>query len=232
MKILIADDDRPVSLFISRGLTAESYAVDQSYDGAEALQMALTVDYDLVILDMSMPGMDGSEVVRRLRAIKPDMRILVLSGRSQTADRVATLDGGADDYLTKPFSMLELSARVRTLLRRRGTAVTATLKVADMELDRVARTVSRGGRRIELTVKEFGLLELLMLNAGRTLTRAAIIDQVWNLAFDSGTNVVDVYINYLRHKVDYGFEQRLIRTVRGMGYQLCVPNEPAQTTAA
>jgi DNA-binding response OmpR family regulator len=211
---------------MKKALSAEAYAVDVAADGREALQAATEVDYDLVILDLGLPGMDGSEVLKNLRAKRVSAKIMVLSGRAGLEDRVKGLNLGADDYMTKPFSVSELAARVRALLRRHGPATDICLKVADLELNRVERTVHRAGRRIDLTVKEFALLEYLMRHAGHCMTRAALIEHVWNLGFDGQTNVVDVYINYLRRKIDQGFSQRLIHTVRGFGYQICEPEVP------
>jgi DNA-binding response OmpR family regulator len=178
------------------------------------------VDYDLLILDLNLPGLDGLGVLKSLRQRKPSLPVMILTARSRVEDRVQCLDMGADDYLVKPFSFLELSARARALLRRCHLPSESVLAVRDLRLDRVERRVERSGRRIDLTTKEFALLEYLMRNVGRRLTRAMIIEHVWNLTFDSTTNVVDVYINYLRRKVDDGFPFPLIHTVRGVGYEL------------
>ncbi|MCH7985865.1 MAG: response regulator transcription factor [Acidobacteria bacterium] len=220
MRVLVAEDDNALASFVRKGLEAEHYAVDIASDGAEAQYMAEEYDYDLVILDLTLPQTDGLHVLKRVRAKKSGLPVLVLTARSRVEDRVKGLDLGADDYLTKPFSFSELSARVRALLRRGSRPAESILRAEDLELNRVERTVKRAGRRIELTPKEFALLEYLMLNAGRRVTRTMIIEHVWNLSFDTMTNVVDVYINYLRKKVDEGFGHRLIRTVRGVGYQL------------
>ncbi len=174
----------------------------------------------MVILDLTFPQTDGLHILKRVRAKKSGLPVLVLTARSRVVDRVKGLDLGADDYLTKPFSFSKLSARVRALLRRGSRPAESVLRAEDLELNRVERKVKRAGRRIELTPKEFALLEYLMLNAGRRVTRTMIIEHVWNLSFDTMTNVVDVYINYLRKKVDAGFGHKLIRTVRGVGYQL------------
>jgi DNA-binding response OmpR family regulator len=182
--------------------------------------MALEFDYDLLVLDLNLPSVDGISILKSLRQRKPSVPVMILTARSRVEDRVQCLDTGADDYLVKPFSFLELSARARALLRRSHLPSESVLTVRDLRLDRVERRVERGGRRIDLTTKEFALLEYLMRNAGRRLTRAMIIEHVWNLTFDSTTNVVDVYINYLRRKVDDGFSPSLIHTVRGVGYQL------------
>ena len=220
MRVLVAEDDSALASFVRKGLEAEHYAVDIASDGEEAQYMAEEYDYDLVILDLTLPQTDGLHVLKRVRAKKSGLPVLVLTARSRVEDRVKGLDLGADDYLTKPFSFSELSARVRALLRRGSRPAESILRAEDLELNRVERTVKRAGRRIELTPKEFALLEYLMLNAGRRVTRTMIIEHVWNLSFDTMTNVVDVYINYLRKKVDAGFGHKLIRTVRGVGYQL------------
>lgn len=225
MRILVAEDDTALSSFVKKGLEAEHYAVDVAREGDEAQYMAEQFDYDLLLLDLTLPRIDGLKVLERVRAAKPSLPVLVLTGRTRVEDRVKGLDLGADDYLTKPFSFTELSARVRALLRRGMRPAASLLRVADLEIDRVERQVRRGGRRIELTAKEFGLLEYLMRNCGHTVSRAMIVEHVWNLSFDSMTNVVDVYINYLRKKVDEGFANRLIHTVRGVGYRLGAEEE-------
>jgi DNA-binding response OmpR family regulator len=220
MRVLIAEDDKPVAMFLRKGLEAENYAVDVATDGKGALFMATEYEFDLVILDLNLPEADGLEVLQGIRAKKADLPVIVLTQRSRVEDRVKGLDIGADDYLTKPFAYSELSARVRALMRRGVRPLEATLRAADLEINRVERTVRRAERRIDLTPKEFALLEYLMLNSGHRVTRAMIIEHVWNLSFDTMTNVVDVYINYLRRKVDEGAPVRLIRTIRGVGYQL------------
>jgi len=222
MRILIAEDDGPLASFVKKGLEAEHYAVDVSADGEQARAMAAELEYDLVILDLNLPRLDGVSILRSVRTRKASMPVLVLTGRSKVEDRVQCLDIGADDYLVKPFSFSELSARIRALLRRCHLPAESVLRVEDLKLDRVERRVERAGRRIELTSKEFALLEYLMRNAGRRITRAMIIEHVWNLSFDTCTNVVDVYINYLRRKVDDGFSKPLIHTIRGVGYELSV----------
>lgn len=220
MRILIVEDDAALSNFVRKGLEAEHYAVDATTDGERGRAMALEFDYDLLVLDLNLPGVDGISLLKSLRQRKPSVPVMILTARSRVEDRVLCLDTGADDYLIKPFSFLELSARARALLRRSHLPSESVLIVRDLRLDRVERRVERSGRRIELTTKEFALLEYLMRNAGRRLTRAMIIEHVWNLTFDSTTNVVDVYINYLRRKVDDGFTPPLIHTVRGVGYQI------------
>jgi len=220
MRILVVEDDTPLATFVRKGLEAEHYAVDTAGDGEQARCMALESDYDLLILDLNLPKLDGIEVLRSIRARKVSLPVLVLTARSRIEDRVQALDSGADDCLNKPFSFTELSARVRALLRRGPRTVETLLQVADLELDRVERKVKRGGKHIDLTSKEFALLEYLLRNAGRRVTRTMIIEHVWNLSFDTSTNIVDVYVNYLRRKVDDGFTPRLIHTVRGVGYEL------------
>ncbi len=220
MRILIAEDDAPLASFVRKGLEAEHYAVDVSADGEQARAVGSEFDYDLVVLDLALPRLDGMSILRQLRVLKPSMPILILTARSRVEDRVQCLDAGADDYMVKPFSFTELSARIRALLRRSHLPAASLLWVDDLKLDRVERRVERAGRRIELTAKEFGLLEYLMRNAGRRVTRAMIIEHVWNLTFDTATNVVDVYINYLRRKVDDGSAHKLIHTIRGVGYEL------------
>jgi DNA-binding response OmpR family regulator len=218
MRILIAEDDVPLAGFLRKGLEAEHYAVDVAADGITASELATAYDYDLLVLDLNLPKRDGVAVLREVRSTREEVPILVLTGRTRVEDRVSTLDQGADDYVTKPFSFSELSARVRALLRRGKLPQQVTLQVDDLVLDRIERSVERGGKRIELTSKEFALLEYLMRNAGRCITRAMIIEHVWNISFDTTTNVVDVYINYLRKKVDENAPRKLIQTVRGAGY--------------
>lgn len=220
MRILIVEDDRALSSFIKKGLEAEHQAVDAVEDGEQGLSLGLAIEYDLAILDLNLPGVDGLSVLKTLRRQRVRLPVIILTARSRVEDRVQCLDAGADDYLIKPFSFLELSARIRALLRRSRLPSESVLNVLDLSLDRVERKVQRAGRPIDLTVKEFALLEYLMRNAGRRLTRAMIIEHVWNLNFDSTTNIVDVYINYLRRKVDDGSTSPLIHTVRGVGYQL------------
>jgi DNA-binding response OmpR family regulator len=225
MRMLIAEDDPALASFVKKGLEAEHYAVDISEDGEQARALAGEFNYDLLVLDLNLPRLDGVSILRHVRARKPSTPILILSGRSRIEDRVQCLDLGADDYLVKPFSFAELSARIRALLRRSHVPAESVLTVEDLKLDRVERRVERAGRRIDLTSKEFALLEYLMRNAGRRITRAMIIEHVWNLSFDTCTNVVDVYVNYLRRKVDDGFGKRLIHTIRGVGYELSARSE-------
>jgi two-component system, OmpR family, copper resistance phosphate regulon response regulator CusR len=225
MRILIAEDDEALGKFVRQGLESEHYSVDIFSDGEQARTAATDADYDLVILDLNLPRLDGVSVLRHLRLKKPTLPVLVLTQRTRVEDRVQCLDTGADDYLAKPFSFSELSARIRALVRRSHLPSESVLEVADLKLDRVQHLVQRAGRRIDLTTKEFSLLEYLMRNAGRRITRSMIIEHVWNLTFDTTTNVVDVYINYLRRKIDDGHETKLIHTVRGVGYELSGPTE-------
>jgi DNA-binding response OmpR family regulator len=223
VRILVAEDDRPVASFLKKGLEAEHYAVDVVPDGQEALYMAEEYDYDLVLLDLILPKMDGLQVLRQIRNRKKNLPVLVLTGRTRVEDRVKGLDLGADDYMVKPFAFRELTARVRALLRRGEVPAEFRLQVEDLEMNLVERTVCRGERKIELTPKEFALLEYLMRNHGRAVSRPMIIEHVWNFSFDTMTNVVDVYINYLRKKVDGGETLKLIQTVRGVGYRIGSP---------
>lgn len=194
MRILVVEDDAPLATFVRKGLEAEHYAVDVAEDGELARQMAAASDYDLMILDLNLPKLDGIGVLHAVRPQKPSLPVLVLTARSRVEDRVQSLDTGADDCLIKPFSFTELSARVRALLRRGPRTIETVLRVSDLELDRVARRVERAGKLIELTSKEFALLEYLMRNTGRRVTRAMIVEHVWNLSFDTSTNIVDVYV--------------------------------------
>jgi len=196
MRILVIEDDAALASYIRKGLESEHYAVDVALDGEQGALMATDLDYDLMVLDLNLPKLDGISVLRNVRPGKPQLPVLVLTARPRVEDRIFALDSGADDCVIKPFSYSELSARVRALLRRGRPSVSSVLQVADLKLDRVERKVQRGGRRIELTAKEFALLEYLMRNAGRRITRSMIIEHVWNLNFDTSTNVVDVYINY------------------------------------
>ena len=202
MRILIAEDDTALAAFVRQGLLAEHYTVDVAEDGEQARVMGSETDYDLVVLDLNLPLVDGVAVLRHLRLRRPSLPVLVLTQRSKVEDRVQCLDTGADDYLPKPFSFSELSARIRALLRRSHLPSESVLVVEDLKLDRVEHRAERAGRRIELTSKEFSLLEYLMRNAGRQVSRAMIIEHVWNLTFDTATNVVDVYINYASSQVD------------------------------
>ncbi|HLW80063.1 MAG TPA: response regulator transcription factor [Terriglobia bacterium] len=221
MRVLLVDEDKPISAFVQSGLEAKQYEVDVAPGGREAEELAGARHYDLVVLDLDLSEIDGMEVLRRLRARDPVQPIMILSARHGVEDRVKALDSGADDYLSKPFELSELWARTRALLRRSGRQATeASLQVEDLVVDRLDRTVRRADKRIELTVREFALLEYLMRNAGRPVTRAMIMEHVWKLPPETTTNVVDVYINYLRKKIDGDSETHLIHTTRGVGYQI------------
>ena len=220
MRILLVEDEEKVSGFIVRGLTAESFAVDTAPDGWRGLDLATTYNYDLIILDLMLPGLNGTEVLRRIRRSDHRVPILMLTARDAVADKVEHLEAGADDYLTKPFAFAELMARIKALLRRGSVDRASVLRVADLEVDRLSQQVRRASRRIELTAKEYALLEYLIANAGRVLSRTMIIDHVWDQSFDGATNIVDVYVRHLRNKVDDGHEAKLIRTVRGVGYKI------------
>jgi DNA-binding response OmpR family regulator len=218
MRVLIVEDDKAVAGFLRKSFEAEHYEVETASDGRQALALLSGAQYDLLVLDLNLPEMDGLEVLRSVRAHNGEMPVLALTSRREVEARVKALDLGADDYLPKPFAFSELAARARALLRRRGTPMDVVLTVEDLEFNRVGRQVKRGDRIIELTPKELALLEYLMQNAGQCVTRAMILDHVWKLAPDSMTNVVDVYINYLRKKVDDGYAIPLIHTIRGSGY--------------
>ena len=219
MRILIVEDDKKVASFIQKGLQQESYAADVAHDGEEAVFQIETNAYDLVVLDLMLPRLGGMEVLGRIRAIGSHSPVLVLTAKGEIEDKVQALDAGADDYLVKPFAFAELSARVRALLRR-GAQEETSLRVADLEIDASTRIVRRAGRKIDLTPKEYALLEYLMRNAHRPVSRTMIIDHVWDIHFDGLSNVVDVHINWLRNKIDKACSVALIRTVRGVGYML------------
>ena len=220
MRLLLVEDEEKVISFVQRGLTAERFAVDIARDGVEGLDLATSYDYDLIILDLLLPGLDGTEVLRKIRRDNPQVPILILTARDAVQDKVAHFEAGADDYLTKPFAFAELLVRIKALLRRGATRQETVLRIADVELDRLSQQVRRGSKRIELTSKEYSLLEYLMANAGRVLSRTMIIEHVWDQSFDGATNIVDVYIRHLRDKVDEGRDGNLIRTVRGVGYSI------------
>lgn len=220
MRILLIEDEAKVARFIERGLTAESYAVDIAQDGKSGLELATTYHYDLIVLDLMLPQLDGAEVLRRVRSQNREVPVLILTARDELKDKVGQLEAGADDYLTKPFAFAELLARVKALLRRGPVNRSSALRVADLELDRLTQHVKRAGKRMELTSKEFALLEYLMVNAGRVLSRNMIIEHVWDQSFDGFTNIVDVYVRHLRSKVDDDHSEKLIKTVRGVGYMI------------
>jgi two-component system copper resistance phosphate regulon response regulator CusR len=219
MRILLVEDDRKVADFIQRGLAQEGYAVDVLYEGGVAGDQAAAIDYDAVVLDLMLPGRSGFQVLHDVRARKPALPVLILTAKGSIDERVAGLNSGADDYMAKPFALAELSARLRAILRR-GTPRENVLRLADLEVDTVSRIVRRGGRRIDLKPKEYALLEYLMRCAGRPLTKALIIEHVWDIHFDSVSNVVEVHINSLRNKIDKGYAVPLIHTIRGVGYMM------------
>lgn len=226
MKILIVEDEPKTGTYLKRGLTEAGFVVDCVRDGRDGLHLALTDSYDLVLLDVMLPGIDGWEVLREMRRAGKQAPVLYLSARDHVDDRVKGLELGADDYLVKPFSFSELLARVRTLLRRRSpVAAPENMKVADLVLDLPHHCVIRDGKRINVTAKEFSLLELMMRRQGEVLPRALIASQVWDMNFDSDTNVIDVAVRRLRAKVDDDFAIKLIRTVRGIGYSLEEPRQ-------
>jgi heavy metal response regulator len=224
MRILIVEDERQIAAFLERGLKEEGYAIDVVYNGNDAVDWATSVEYDGIVLDVMLPGRDGFSVCRELRSRGSKTPILMLTARDTVDDRVTGLDTGADDYLVKPFAFKELVARVRAITRRQGDTRSVELQVGDLILNTLTHTAQRGEHRIELTTKEYNLLEFLMRNPKRVLSRTQIAEHVWNLDFLSESNLVDVYIRYLRRKIDDGSEQKLIKTVRGSGY--LISDEP------
>lgn len=220
MRILVVEDEVKIAQFIKRGLKEEGYAVDVSHDGEQGHFMLSSNDYDAIILDIMLPKVDGLELCRKLRQEGNQTPIIMLTAKDTVKDKVKGLDSGADDYLSKPFAFEELLARVRVLLRKKDGRIQTQLKVDDLVLDLLTHKVTRSGRDIDLTVKEYALLEYLMRNAGNIVTRTMISEHVWDINFDTFTNVIDVYINYLRNKVDSGFDIKMIHTVRGKGYLL------------
>jgi DNA-binding response OmpR family regulator len=224
MRILLVEDEKKMADFIARGLRAEGFAVDISYDGASGWGKASESDYALIILDLMLPEFSGTELLRRLRRRGSTAAVLVLTARDATRDKVENFEAGADDYLTKPFAFAELLVRVKALLRRPPSFRGHQLQVGDLEVDRLTRQVRRAGRIIELTSKEYALLEYLVANAGRVLSRTMIVEHVWDESFESLTNIVDVYVRHLRAKVDDPFPTKLIQTIRGAGY--CLSDAP------
>lgn len=218
MRILVVEDERKVARFLKKGLEAERYAVDVAGDGQQGMALALAYDYDLVILDVMLPETSGTDVLTAVRRQKPQLPILVLTARDALQDKIKHFEKGCDDYLTKPFAFAELIMRVKALLRRGAVDRRNELQVADLVLDRTSRRVRRAGNLIDLTTKEFALLEYLMTNAGQVCSRAMIIEHVWDQSFEGFANIVDVYIRYLRNKIDRQFELKLIHTIRGVGY--------------
>ncbi len=220
MRILVVEDEKKIADFVKRGLKEEGYAVDVAYDGENGLFMAKTNDYDLIILDLMIPKMDGITLCRKLKAEKISSPLIMLTAKDSVEDKVLGLDSGADDYMTKPFAFEELLARIRAMLRKKTSAPATKLEVSDLSLDVTTHKVIRAGKEIELTAKEYSLLEYLMRNAGTVVTRTMISEHVWDIDFDTFTNVIDVYINYLRNKIDSGSSKKLIHTIRGRGYTL------------
>ena len=220
MRILVVEDEAAIAAFLRQGLTEAGYAVDLASDGAEALHWVAIAEYDLILLDVLLPALDGLTVCQELRRAGVQTPVLMLTARDAIEDRVSGLDSGADDYLVKPFAFAELLARIRALLRREPVLKGPVLQVADLTLDTRSREVRRGDRLIALTTKEYSLLEFLMRHPNQTLTRATIAEHVWNYDFDNLTNVIDVHIFALRRKLDDGHEPRLLHTVRGVGYRL------------
>ena len=220
MRLLLIEDEKKVANVVARGLRAESFSVDVAHDGDSGWEMAAGIDYDVIILDLMLPGLSGTEVLRRLRRNKRKAAVLVLTARDATSDKVENFEAGADDYLTKPFAFAELLLRVKALLRRGPVNRSSVLRVADLEIDRLSQNVKRGGKKIELTSKEYALLEYLATNPGRVFSRTMIIEHVWDQSFQGLTNIVDVYVRHLREKVDDPHALKLLRTVRGVGYSL------------
>lgn len=224
MRCLLVEDEKKVADFVARGLRAEHFAVDVAHDGQAGLDFASKFSYDLIILDLMLPLVSGSELLARIRKQGSSTPILVLTARDATADKVRHFEAGADDYLTKPFAFAELLVRAKALLRRGPINQASLLRAADLELDRLSQQVRRAGKRITLTSKEYALLEYFLSHAGRVLSRTMIIEHVWDQSFQGLTNIVDVYVRHLREKVDDGHTLKLIRTIRGSGY--CLSDEP------
>lgn len=220
MRILVVEDEKKVAKFLQQGLEEEHYIVEVVSDGETAIKRVSADSYDLILLDILLPKKDGITVLKEIRSAGISTPVLMLTAKSAIEDKVQGLDSGADDYLTKPFSFAELLARIRSIFRRGGPDKSATLAVADLTLDLVSHRATRAGKVIELTRREYALLEYFMKNADRVLTRTLISEHIWNYNFDTGTNVIDVYINHLRSKIDDGFEKKLLHTVRGVGYIL------------
>ena len=220
MRCLLVEDEKKVADFVSRGLRAERFAIDVAHDGDAGWEFASKFEYDVIVLDLMLPGLSGTELLARVRKRNVRTPVLVLTARDATADKVRHFEAGADDYLTKPFAFAELLVRVKALLRRGPINQSSVFRVDDLELDRLSQQVKRAGKRIDLTSKEYALLEYLLANAGRVLSRTMIIEHVWDQSFQGLTNIVDVYVRHLRSKVDDPHPKKLIRTVRGTGYCL------------
>ena len=231
MRFLVVEDEHRIADFLKRGLESAGYAVDLAADGKAAMDMVHATDYDLIILDMMLPDMDGLQILERVRNRKASPPVLILSARGGVDDRVKGLELGADDYLVKPFAFVELLARVRVLLRR-GAPTPERLQIGDLALDCIRRRVTRGGENIDLAPKEFSILEYLMRNRGRPLSRTMIVEHVWDMDYDGLTNIVDVYIRHLRSKIDDKWPTKLLHTVRGIGYMLDAPERGEADTPA
>lgn len=225
MRLLLIEDERKVADFVARGLKAERFAVDVAQDGQSGWEMATACSYDLIILDLMLPVLNGTETLKRIRRKNTTVPVLILTARDATAEKVENFEAGADDYLTKPFAFAELLVRVKALIRRGPINRASVLRVGDLELDRLSHQVRRAGKRIDLTSKEYSLLEYLVSNAGRVLSRTMIIEHVWDESFEGLTNIVDVYVRHLRSKVDESHSSKLIRTVRGVGYTVSDESE-------
>ncbi len=225
MRCLLVEDENKVADFVARGLRAERFCVDVAHDGTTGWDLASRCDYDLVILDLMLPGLTGTELLTRIRQKSTSIPVLVLTARDATAEKVRHFEAGADDYLTKPFAFAELLVRAKALLRRGPLVQNSVMRIDDLEVDRLSQQVRRAGRRVSLTVKEYALLEYLLANAGRVLSRTMIVEHVWDQSFQGLTNIVDVYVRHLRTKVDDGHSRKLIQTVRGAGY--CLSDEEA-----
>jgi len=223
MRCLLVEDEKKVADFVARGLRAERFAVDVANDGDAGWDFASRFEYDVIILDLMLPGLSGTELLERIRRKSESTPVLVLTARDGTSEKVRHFEAGADDYLTKPFAFAELLVRARALLRRGPVNRSSVLRIADLELDRLSQQVKRTGKKITLTSKEYALLEYLLSNAGRVLSRTMIIEHVWDQSFQGLTNIVDVYVRHLRTKVDDGHPKKLIRTIRGTGY--CLSDE-------
>ena len=220
MRILLVEDEKKVADIIARGLKAERYAVDVCHDGQQGWETANANDYDLIILDLMLPGLSGTEILERVRSKNTQVPILILTARDHMEDKVSNFEKGADDYLTKPFAFAELLVRIKALLRRGPVDRSSVLRVGDLEMDRLSQKVKRAGKKIELTGKEYALLEYLATHPGRVFSRTMIIEHVWDQSFQGLTNIVDVYVRHLREKLDDPFENKLLHTVRGVGYSL------------
>jgi two-component system copper resistance phosphate regulon response regulator CusR len=226
MRILIVEDERKVAEMVARGLKAERYAVDVASDGDAGWAMINTYRYDLILLDLLLPGIGGLDLLKKIRRHDPAVPVLVLTAMDATASKVDNFEAGADDYLTKPFAFAELQVRVKALLRRGPVAKNSTIRVEDLEIDRMSQQVRRGGKRIDLTPKEYALLEYLATQPGRVFSRTMIVEHVWDQGFEGLTNIVDVYVRHLRGKVDDPYPTKLIYTVRGVGYSLAYESAP------